>query len=382
MITRYSTILVTLCLMTAAEGLVASAAAQQSPASAAGSWVVPRTPDGHPDFQGTWTNVTITPFERPEDQESPVLSWEEVQERQGDAVDPTDPDRPAPQPGEVSRCSSPPTIQSLPAGFQEATTTGRGYNDVYCDWGANIAIVNGEFRSSLLTNPSDGRRPALTPEGERRVAADRATREPFEQYDHPELRPLSERCLLSRDVAGPPMIAPRVAPDRSHLVFSPFERGITAYNSNYTIVQTADHILIMAEMVHDARIIRIGDGPRLPPHIRPWMGDSWGRWEGDALVVETTNFHPLQTFLGIPPSEHLKVTERFTRVDEETILYEFTVDDPTTYSSPWGGEIPFKPLNDRLYEYACHEGNYNMAGVLGGARYQERMEAQEKSGSR
>ena len=358
MITRYSTILVTFCLMTAAEGLVASAAAQQSPASAAGSWVVPRTPDGHPDLQGNWTNVTITPFERPEDHESPVLTWEEVQERQGD------PDRPAPQPGEVSRCSSPPTIQSLPAGFQEATTTGRGYDDVYCDWGANIATVNGEFRSSLLTNPSDGRLPALTPEGERRVAAYRATREPFEQYDHPEMRPPAERCLMGVGTSniGPPMIP-------------------GGYNSNYTIVQTADHILIMSEMVHDARIIRIGDVPRLPPHIRPWMGDSWGRWEGDALVVETTNFHPLQTFRRIPPSEHLKVTERFTRMDEG-ILYEFTVDDPTTYSSPWGGEIPFKPLNDRLYEYACHEGNYNMAGVLGGARYQERMEAQEKSGSR
>ena len=359
MITRYSTILVALCLMTAAEGLVASAAAQQSPASAAGSWVVPRTPDGHPDLQGNWTNVTITPFERPEDQESPVITWEEVQERQGDAVDvivrrtqPSDPDRPAPQPGEVSRCSNPPT------------TAGCGYNVVYFDRGTTIAIVNGEPRSSLLTNPSDGRRPALTPEGERRVAAYRATREPFEQYDHPELRPLAERCLMSfGSSAGPPMI-----PN-------------TAYNSNYTIVQTADHILIMAEMVHDARIIRIGDGPRLPPHIRPWMGDSWGRWEGDALVVETTNFHPSQTFRGIPPSEHLKVTERFTRMDEG-ILYEFTVDDPTTYSSPWGGEIPFKPLNDRLYEYACHEGNYAMPAVLSGARYQERLEAQEKPDSR
>ena len=351
MIMRYSTILVTLCLMTAAEGRVASAAAQQSPASAAGSWVVPRTPDGHPDLQGNWTNVTLTPFERPEDQESPVLTWEEVQERQGDAVDvivrraqPSDPDRPAPPAGVVSLAP--------------------GYDGVYYDRGTNIAIVNGELRSSLLTNPSDGRRPALTPEGERRVAAYRATREPFEQYDHPEMRPLGERCLMSfGSSAGPPMI-----PN-------------TFYNNNYTIVQTADHILIMSEMVHDARIIRIGDGPRLPPHIRPWMGDSWGRWEGDALVVETTNFHPSQTFRGIPPSEHLKVTERFTRI-AEGILYEFTVDDPTTYSSPWGGEIPFKPLNDRVYEYACHEGNYALSNVLSGARYQERLEAEEKSDSR
>ena len=192
MITRYSIILVTLCLMTAAEGLVASAAAQQSPASASGSWVVPRTPDGHPDLQGNWTNVTLTPFERPEDQESPVLTREEVQERQGDAeglieglAQPSDPDRPAPRAGG----------SLMP-----------GYNGVYYDRGTNIAIVNGEFRTSLLTNPSAGRRPALTPEGERRVAAYRATRDQFEQYDHPELRPLAERCLMSfGSSAGPPM---------------------------------------------------------------------------------------------------------------------------------------------------------------------------------
>ena len=348
MIARYSTILVTLCLMIAAEGLVASAAAQ-SRTSAAGDQVVPRTPDGHPDFQGTWTNETITPFERPEDQESPILTWEEVQELQGGAVTriergarPSDPDRPAPQAG---------------------GSVG-GYNNVYMDRGTNIAIVNGEFRSSLLTIPANGRRPDLTPEGESRRAAYRAERDQFEQYDHPEVRGLGERCIMSfGSSAGPPMI-----PN-------------TAYNNNYIFVQTADHIMIMSEMVHDARIIRIGDGPRLPPHGRPWMGDSWGRWEGDALVVETTNFHPLQAFRGIRPSEHLHVTERFTRV-AEGILYEFMVDDPTTYTSPWGGQIPYRPLNDRVYEYACHEGNYALSNILSGARYQERMEAEEQSNRR
>ena len=348
MITRYSTILVTLCLMIAAEELVASAAAQ-SRTSAAGDQVVPRTPDGHPDFQGTWTNETITPFERPEDQESPILTWEEVQELQGGAVTriergarPSDPDRPAPQAG---------------------GSVG-GYNNVYMDRGTNIAIVNGEFRSSLLTIPANGRRPDLTPEGESRRAAYRAERDQFEQYDHPEVRGLGERCIMSfGSSAGPPMI-----PN-------------TAYNNNYIFVQTADHIMIMSEMVHDARIIRIGDGPRLPPHVRPWMGDSWGRWEGDALVVETTNFHPLQAFRGIRPSEHLHVTERFTRV-AEGILYEFMVDDPTTYTSPWGGQIPYRPLNDRVYEYACHEGNYALSNILSGARYQERMKAEEQSNRR
>ena len=243
--------MVVLCV-TAAPGVVSTAAAQAR-ASDAGKWEVPRTPDGHPDLQGNWTNATLTPFEREEEQESPVLTWEQVQELQGNVeariergARPSDPDRPAPR-----------------AGGSEATGSVGGYNNVYMDRGTNIAIVNGEFRSSLLTNPPDGRRPDLTPEGERRVAAYRALRDQFEQYDHPEVRGLGERCIMSfGSSAGPPMI-----PN-------------TAYNNNYTIVQTADHIMIMSEMVHDARIIRIGDGPRLPPHVRPWMGDSWGSMGG------------------------------------------------------------------------------------------------------
>ena len=354
MIMRCSTILVTLCLAIATEGLVASAAAQQSSASAAGSWVMPRTPDGHPDFQGTWTNVTITPFERPEDQESPFLSFEEVQQLQDNEVArvvsrarPSDPERSAP-----------------PVGGLASSGSVGGYNNVYIDRGNNIAIVNGEYRSSLITRPSDGRRPALTSEGEQRMEERRTFRGQFARYDHPELRPLGERCIMSfGSSAGPPMMPNNF------------------YNNNYIFVQTADHVLIMSEMVHDARVIEIGDSPRLPSHVRPWMGDSRARWEGDALVIETTNINPQQTFRGIPPTEHLVVTERLTRV-ESGILYEFTVDDPTTYTSPWGGEIPFRPLNDRVYEYACHEGNYALSNILSGERYQERMEAEENPDSR
>ncbi len=136
--------------------------------------------------------------------------------------------------------------------------------------------------------------------------------------------------------------------------------------------------MIMTEMIHDTRIIQIGDGPRLPPHIRPWMGDSWGHWEGDVLVVETTNFHPLQRYLGAASGD-LKVIERFSRVDEETILYEFTIDDPVTYTEPWGAQVPMMALNDRLYEYACHEGNYALSNILSGARYQERLEAENQN---
>ena len=148
---------------------------------------------------------------------------------------------------------------------------------------------------------------------------------------------------------------------------------VGAYNSNYTIVQTADHVVIMSEMVHDARIIRIGEPEPMLKGVRPYFGNSWGRWEGNTLVVETTNISPLQPVRGVVLSQEAVVSERFTRVDEETIVYEFTVDDRTMFTEPWGGEIPINRFHANLYEYACHEGNYALANVLSGARYQERQ---------
>ncbi len=145
----------------------------------------------------------------------------------------------------------------------------------------------------------------------------------------------------------------------------------TAYNNNYIIVQTADHVMIMSEMIHDVRIIRIGEPSPTPKSVRPYFGNSWGRWEGDVLVVETTNISPQQPVRGAPLSEDARVIERFTRVDEETILYEFTVDDPTMFTEPWGGQIPINKLHAQVYEYGCHEGNYALSAVLSGARYQE-----------
>jgi hypothetical protein len=150
------------------------------------------------------------------------------------------------------------------------------------------------------------------------------------------------------------------------------------YNNNYTIVQTANYVMINAEVIHDTRIIQLGEPDPLPAHIRPWMGDSWGHWEGDVLVVETTNLHPMQEFNGIPAAEDLKVTERFNRIDEETILYEFTIDDPETYTEPWSGELPFAKFHDYLYEFACHEGNYSMAAMLTGARFEESQAGQNR----
>jgi hypothetical protein len=344
---RYSALLLAVLWATAASGGVSPAAAQAL-AYEAGKWEVPRTPDGHPDLQGNWTNQSMTPFQRREGQ-GPIYTPEEVAEIEQGSVDravrgaqSSDPDRPAPPP-------------------KKTISAADSYNNVFFESGSQVAVVYGEPRTSLITFPSNGRLPALSLEGERQRQETRDGRSNFGQYDHPELRPLAERCLTSfGSPAGPPMIP----------------NG--GYNSNYTIVQTPDHIMIMTEMVHDARIIRMGDGPRLPPHIRPWMGDSWGHWEEDVLVVETTNIHPLQPY----SSADMKVTERFSRMNEEAILYEFRVDDPSTYTESWGGQIPMMAMHDQLYEYACQEGNYALANVLSGARYQEGMGAERTNDSR
>ncbi len=332
--------------------LIFRPAAAQDRAPDAEAWQVPRTPHGHPDLQGNWTNATLTPFQRPEGRGS-VLTSEQVAEIEGGQAEavtrgaaPSDPDR-----------APPPAGGTDPECIDSATGC---YNEVYREPGERVAVVNGEPRSSLVTDPPDGRVPELTPEGRRRVEEYRALRSRFGPYDHPELRPPGERCLVSFDSsAGPPML-----PNYW-------------YNNNYTIVQNADHVMIVAEMVHDARIIRLGEPRSLPQDVRPWFGDSWGRWDGNTLVVETTNLNAAHRFRGVAPSNGRKVIERFTRVDDDTILYEFTIDDPTMYTSAWGGQVPFERFDDRLYEFACHEGNYSLFNVLSGARYQETREARE-----
>jgi hypothetical protein len=323
----------------------------QAPAGSGRAWTVPRTPDGHPDLQGNWSNATITPIQRPEGQNL-VLTPEEVAQIEGrrasrieEEAAPTDPDRPAP-----------------PIGGDGSTGAAGGvggYNYFWIDAGDRVAVFNGQPRSSLITSPENGRRPALTQEAQQRINVARRAGPQFGAYDNPENRPMAERCILSfGSNLGPPMLPNYF------------------YNNNYTIVQTADHVMIMTEMVHDVRVIRLGERKPLPPHIRPYGGDSWGRWVGDTLVVETTNIHPEQDLQGIAPAEALRVIERFTRAGENTINYEFTVIDPTTYTQPWGGEVPFTRLDALVYEYACHEGNYALANVLSGARAQERAAAQ------
>ena len=215
--------------------------------------------------------------------------------------------------------------------------------------------------------PEDGRIPGRTAEARQRLGQLMAARGRHGEYDNPENRPLSERCIVSfGSNAGPPMLPNYF------------------YNNNYTIVQTPSHVVIMTEMVHDARIIPIGVAPdageagappSFPDAIRPWFGDSRGWWEDDTLIIETSKLNPQQLtayreFFGASPN--MKITERLTRVDANTINYEFLIEDLETWESPWGGEVPFVKMDGLLYEYACHEANYALENVLRGARAQER----------
>jgi len=299
---------------------------------------MPRTYWGAPDLQGTWTNNTITPFTRPARfGDQLVLSEQEAREWERDVAaytqeqdQPSDPNRGAPDKDRIELADS--------------------YNNFWFDDGTSVAMYNGEYRSSLLVDPADGQLPEYTPEATARISAEREQRQLLGAFDGPESRPLPERCLLSfGSSSGPPMLP-------------------ILYNNHYQIVQSPGYVMILVEMVHDARIIRIDD-ERLPEEFNSWMGDSIGRWEGDTLVVETTRFHPLQQFRN--SSEGFKVVERFTRVADGTINYSFTASDPKTFIRPFTAEMPLNRAEDRLYEYACHEGNYSLPGVLAGARLDE-----------
>jgi hypothetical protein len=229
-----------------------------------------------------------------------------------------------------------------------------GYNAFWVDPGSKLITLNGEKRSSIIVDPVNGRVPPLTPAGQGRQAQEFAA---YINTDGPEQRPLGERCLMSFDSsAGPPMLP-------------------LLYNNNYQIVQTKDAVVIHIEMVHDTRIVRL-DGVRRPAGIRTWMGESVGRWEGDTLVIETTNIRREQLFHGA--AENLRVTERLTRVGPQQVDYKFTIEDPTTYTRPWTGELAFNATTEHMYEYACHEGNYALPGILAGAREQEKTAAVTK----
>ena len=288
----------------------------------------PRTSNGQPDLQGIWTNATITPFERPaEFAGKSFMTREEAAAFEKRTLAQTNADR--------------------RDGGAEADV-GRAYNDAWYDRGTKTVPT---LRTSLVIDPPDGRIPPLTPERQKYMA-DLRQAAVGHSTDGPENRLLQERCLLW-PTAGPPMLP-------------------SFYNNNYHIVQTKNYVMILVEMVHDARIIPLDNRPHLPSSVREWMGDSRGHWEGDTLVVETTNFSDKTRFRGA--DENLKLTERFTRVNPDTIQYEFTVNDPTAFTRPWTAQIPMTRSEGPIFEYACHEGNYAMFDMLAGARAEEKAQ--------
>jgi len=314
-----------------------------------------RTPEGFPDLQGVYNTATLTPLERP-DPNKLVLSEDEAQ-----AIEKTEAAR-------IERASRPSDggRDAPPVGGDGSTGAAGnvgGYNHFWLDRGNSTIVVDGQRRASIVVDPPSGQVPPVNAEAQKRaMAAVRATPtsdapENVESaargaYDNPEQRPLGERCLLGfGSTSGPPSLP-------------------VLYNNFKQIVQTKDYVMILVEMNHDARVIPLNK-PHAPAHIKKWMGDSVARYEGDQLVIETTNFTNKTRFRGA--SENLKVTERFWRVDDKTIMYRFTVEDPSTWSTPWTGQYPWVlgESDERLYEYACHEGNYALGDILRGERLLE-----------
>ena len=326
----------------------ASSAAGQTPAEAAkanpaAKWTPPRTPDGQPDLQGIWSSSTLTPFERP-----PELAGKQVL-TQAEAA--------AYEKQLLQRGNR--DIRGESADVDVAGA----YNELWFDRGKKVV---GSRRTSLIVDPPDGRVPPLTPEAQNKLDAARAYAK-LHPADGPEDRPLAERCLLW-PTAGPPMLP-------------------GPYNNNYQIVQGPGYVVILVEMIHDARMIPIDGRPHLPPSIRQWLGDPRGHWEGNTLVVETTNFTDKTSDVGAGlrgptfrgSDDRMRLIERFTRVDPNTIRYQFTVDDPTAFTKQWAAEIPMTRIPGPFLEYACHEGNYAMSGVLAGARAEEKKAGEAAS---
>jgi len=314
-------------MLSARAALVVAVALAAASAAAAGSYRAPRAADGHPDLGGLWTSISLTDLERPAWAPGLVLTEEEAKAF------------------EARRQKEFAAVEDGVGG--RATELGFWSEDV-----AHLARIDGKPRSSWIVDPADGRLP-YTPAG---LAAVRGIAAVAANSANPETRNPSERCLLSGWAgSGPPML-----------------NG--PYASLYQFVQTKAAVAIHLESVHDVRIVRLDAKAHLPAHVRPWMGDSLGHWEGETLVVETTNFNPGDAFK-IPMNNYIspqaKVTERFTRVSPTQLRYDFTVDDPKTFTQPWRAEMVFARAKGPIYEYACHEGNYALPGILAGARHEE-----------
>ena len=277
--------------------------------------------DGHPDLQGVWDFAQLTPFERPgEFADKDAISDDEAAEFANRRIETTNKDR---------------------RDGGAAADVERAYNDFWWDFGTRIAK-----QRSLVVDPPDGRVPPITDGARARLAARRG------KFDNPEERPLAERCILGFN-SGPPMVP-------------------SAYNNNVQIVQTPTSVAIVNEMIHSARLVDMTGRPHLPPSMRFLTGDSIGRWEGDTLVVDTTNFSIEGGFRGASTNLHL--VERFTRTAADALRYEFTVDDPSTWARKWSVSMPMVRADEPMYEYACHEGNYALEDVLKGARFADKKQ--------
>jgi len=329
---------------------LAATPAAQEPArgSAAGAsphqQVRGRTPDGHPDFQGVWANNTVTPLQRPKQWEGKLrLTDAEIADLQKFAAQIVENDGDA-QFGDglilavLDRKTNPTSYDPGTGNYNQFWLVDRDWHD---------------RRTALITNPPDGRIPPMTPDAQKRRATEIEHRKTH-AFEDPEVFPAGERCVnfgLPRLQAG--------------------------YNSYLQIVQAPGYVTIMNEMAHDARIIPLDGRPHLDGSLRTWNGDSRGHWEGDTLVIDTTNFSAKSDFMG--SHENLHLTERITRADADTLNYEFTIDDPTTWTARWTAMVPMKLKNEMIFEYACHEGNDAIPDMLRGHRYEEREAAKTTS---
>lgn len=296
-----------------------------------------RTPWGHPDLQGIWDRHSITPLERPKEFEGREFFTDE----------------------EIARLEKQALVANTDEARQEdiARDVATAYNDFWWDRATRVTSTR---RTSLIIDPPDGRVPPLTPEAEERARRE-ATRavgslgSGGRGADNPEDRSLWERCITQ----GTPRLA------------------AGAYNANMRIVQSPDHVVILHEQIHEARIIPLNGLPRVPSNVRLWLGDSRGHWEGNTLVVETMNFSDKTNFRG--STDRLHMVERITRVDADALDYEVTFTDPTTWTRPWTVQMRMPKTQGEIYEYACHEGNYGLRGILAGARAEEREAAGARS---
>jgi hypothetical protein len=316
-----------------------------APLAAAADYRAPRTVYGAPDLQGVWSDLSMTRLQRPKEFKTLVVTPAEAAAFEASRKKKVDAEYAPAAPGDAA----PPVSDDV------------GQEGEWPDRLAGLARIGGQIRTSWLVEPADGQLPYTEAARREAQAAQYADDHVF---DNPESRPFDERCVLGvGGTAGPPLLN-------------------SGSNTHLQIVQTRDHVVIMAEMIHDARIVRLRDRRHAPAPIRPWMGDSIGWWEGDTLVVETVSFNPGErwhwnagTYVLIAPGA--KITERFTRTGPRQILYKFRVEDSVNYTQPWQGEMPLKAAAGPIYEYACHEGNYALGNILAGARAAERAAAKK-----